>query len=243
MGFRVECGNLMLSAHALAALQEFKDEEQDRIAKFNKMSMIAQESFDLQQREANAVPEVTIDDFKEDWQLSQFWYSDETAEILARELLAGATEDTTICIVSAPSVYAALKKFPPAEIPTKHIYLLEYDMRFKVLAGSQHFDYYDYNKPLEFRTDLKGACDRILVDPPFLEKDCQVKASLTARALLRPNSPKNSVIVCTGERMKDVIAKVYPTTKFTTFTPEHKNGLSNEFGCYASFECDSWKFA
>jgi hypothetical protein len=36
-------------------------------------------------------------------------YSDETASLLARELLDGATSDMTIAVVSAPSVFIALK--------------------------------------------------------------------------------------------------------------------------------------
>ena len=38
-----------------------------------------------------------------------FKYSEETANLLARELLDGATEETTIAVVSAPSVFVALK--------------------------------------------------------------------------------------------------------------------------------------
>jgi hypothetical protein len=36
-------------------------------------------------------------------------YSDETATILAKELLRGATTETTIAVVSAPSVFVQLK--------------------------------------------------------------------------------------------------------------------------------------
>jgi hypothetical protein len=36
-------------------------------------------------------------------------YKDETANLYARQLLEGATEDTTIAIVSTPSVFVALK--------------------------------------------------------------------------------------------------------------------------------------
>ena len=28
----------------------------------------------------------------------------------------------------------------------------------------------------------------------------------------------------------------------TTFEPVHSKGLSNEFFCYANFECDRWKW-
>jgi hypothetical protein len=50
-----------------------------------------------------------MDAFTEDWNASQFWYSDETATVLARRLLDGATDDTRIAVVSAPSAFIQLK--------------------------------------------------------------------------------------------------------------------------------------
>jgi len=43
--------------------------------------------------------------FAEDWNESQFWYDDETAVTLARELLDGAGKEDVIGVVSAPSVF------------------------------------------------------------------------------------------------------------------------------------------
>ncbi|KAL3231100.1 Protein-lysine N-methyltransferase EFM5 [Nakaseomyces bracarensis] len=189
--------------------------------------------------------------FKEDWQLSQFWYNDETADKLADALLEGADEDTIIAIVSAPSVFAAIQKKDESEIPTKHIYLFEYDTRFELLAGKDHFFFYDYNKPLEFTQKLRHRVDRILIDPPFLNEDCQTKTATTAKFLLAPNDKsktksgafKHRFISCTGERMASVIKNAYPDSHITDFYPEHANGLSNEFRCYSDFEWSGWKFA
>jgi hypothetical protein len=50
-----------------------------------------------------------MDAFTEDWNASQFWYSDETAMVLARQLLQGATDESKIAVVSAPSAFIALK--------------------------------------------------------------------------------------------------------------------------------------
>lgn len=55
--------------------------------------------------------------FAEDWNESQFWYSDETALTLAEELLINAFSDAgadnegrcVIAVVSAPSVFVQLK--------------------------------------------------------------------------------------------------------------------------------------
>ena len=50
-----------------------------------------------------------MDLFTESWQDSQFWYKDETATVLAEQLLNGVTEDSKIAVVSAPSVYIQLR--------------------------------------------------------------------------------------------------------------------------------------
>lgn len=51
------------------------------------------------------------------------------------------------------------------------------------------------------------------------------------------------LIVCTGERMEALVTKLYRPqgVATTTFEPRHSKGLSNEFLCYANFECDRWK--
>lgn len=233
---------IVLSSHALAALQQFKAEEDARIKHFEELKTKSQEQFDKRQ--------VTIDAFQEDWQLSQFWYADETAAILGRALLEGADDETVIVIASAPSVYAAIKNFHPEEIPTEHIYLLEYDTRFEILAGASHFSFYDYNTPEKIPEKLRHKCHRLLIDPPFLEEECQTKSAMAASNLLvtdetaktKFGDTKFKLITSTGERMNSVVKRNYPSTEETSFLPEHKNGLSNEFRCYASFECKYWQF-
>lgn len=239
-----------LSSHALLALQQFKQEEEENRKKFELLYLQAEDDFDEQKAKEVTPVAVSIDDFKEDWQLSQFWYSDETSDIFAKELLRGADEDTVICIASAPAVYAALNRIPRSEWPTQHVYLLEYDTRFKLLAGASHFSFYDYNEPDNVPQHLRHKVDRLLIDPPFLEEDCQVKSSIAAKNLLtkdkhaktKTGDLKYKMISSTGERMRDVIKRIYPDTHITTFYPEHKNGLSNEFRCYATFEGEAWNF-
>ncbi|KAI3403145.2 hypothetical protein KGF56_004034 [Candida oxycetoniae] len=239
---------IVLSAHALSALQEFRNEEKERLEKFQSLVEASQGQFDEQKQDL-----ITIDDFKEDWQLSQFWYSDETAKTLARALLSGADKDTVVVIASAPSVFAAIKQLSLDEIPTKHIYLLEFDPRFKILAGKEHFSVYDYKKPENLPCHLRHKCHRLLIDPPFLEEECQTLSAKAAQNLLVSGAArlektisgdsKFKLISSTGERMRDIVPKLYPGLKMTTFLPEHKNGLSNEFRCYANFECPFWNFA
>ena len=44
--------------------------------------------------------------------------------------------------------------------------------------------------------------------------------------------------------MEGLINKLYRTQGIstTTFEPKHIKGLSNEFFCYANFECEKWKW-
>ena len=233
---------LTLSADTLAALQQFKTEETQRKKQFEQLFQKLEEQFERQK--------FSIDTFKEDWQLLQFWYADDTADTLARALLAGADADTVICIASAPSVYAAITRIPEKDIPTKHIYLLEYDARFSVMAGKSHFFVYDYRRPDEIPDMLRNKCHRLLIDPPFLEEQCQTKSAQAARNLLvkdqgeltQSGDKRYKLISSTGERMRDIMKKTYPETRLTSFLPQHKNGLSNEFRCYASFECAYWSY-
>ena len=48
------------------------------------------------------------------------------------------------------------------------------------------------------------------------------------------------IIVCTGERMQDLILRLYPGIRVTTFDPKHINALGNEFRCYANYQCRDW---
>jgi aspartokinase len=85
----------------------------------------------------------------------------------------------------------------------------------------------------------------MICDPPFLSEDCQTKAALTVRWLSKPMDDQYKLIVCTGERMENLITtKLYKSlgVKTTDYEPVHAKGLSNEFYCYANFECDDWKW-
>ncbi|KAI4207964.1 MAG: hypothetical protein LQ346_000301 [Caloplaca aetnensis] len=181
--------------------------------------------------------------FSEDWNTSQFWYSDETAITLAEQLLDGAAAKTSIAIVSAPSVFVQLKNLLASKLEIPKLTLLEFDQRFSVFA---EFVRYDFLSPIKLPEEMKGAYDRVLCDPPFLSTDCQTKAALTVRWLSKPRAPDFQTpgprwIACTGERMEALIHKLYPGIKTTTFQPRHaQNRLSNDFRCYANFDSPIW---
>ncbi|KAF2200551.1 N-6 adenine-specific DNA methyltransferas-like protein 2 [Delitschia confertaspora ATCC 74209] len=230
-----------LSADTLAALQGFYAERDTKQKQFEDLKAKAEKEFE---------GKLSMEAFTEDWNASQFWYNGETATILAQQLLEGATSETTIAVVSAPTAFVQIKNILAEQDPASRpqVTLLEFDERFAVF---KEFVKYDFEHPTRLPVELKGSFDRIICDPPFLSQDCQTKAALTVRWLARswtsPGSHEaNSLrfISCTGERMKNLILKLYSKIgiRTTDFEPKHAKGLSNEFRCYANFECSAWKW-
>ncbi|TPX09577.1 uncharacterized protein E0L32_009178 [Thyridium curvatum] len=243
---------LVLSSHALDALKDFYAERDAHNKKFAELQSAAEA-----RAAAGGAPQqpLSMEAFTEDWNESQFWYSDETARLLAGQLLEGAGPEDTVAVVSAPSVFVALKNLvaergPDAPAPPKMV-LLEHDNRFAVFGDE--FVFYDFVEPFKLPGNLKGAVTRIICDPPFLSEDCQTKAAMTVRWLAKPSptlssssssTSQNRLVVCTGERMEELVTRLYKSfgVRTTTYEPVHARGLSNEFYCYASFECGEWRW-
>lgn len=229
-----EDDDLVLPADTLQLLQEFKTERDARTKQFEDIKAQSERNFE------NGSAKLSMDLFEEDWNASQFWYKDETARTLARQLLDGVKGDSAIAVVSAPSVFVQLRNIISEDtVPIKpRVCLLEYDRRFEIFGSD--FVYYDFQKPLSLPPELKGRFDRVICDPPFLSEDCQTKTALTAKYLSCDNGLR--IIISTGERMETIVHKLYADigVATTTFEPQHSNGLSNEFRCYANFECSDW---
>lgn len=88
---------------------------------------------------------------------------------------------------------------------------------------------------------LKGSVDRIICDPPFLSDDCQTKMALTVRWMAKPAADVR-VIISTGERMENLVTKLYRGFGIKTTDYEPAQGLSNEFFCYANFDSEAWNW-
>jgi len=190
-----------LSAHSLAALTEF-----------------LQEQAELAQNEerGNTMPQ-------EDWNLSQFWYNENTAEKLALEALAAAGPSGRIACVSCPTLYQKLKQLQP-DCDSK---LLEYDTKFKQF-GSE-FVFYDYNEPLKIPEDFRNAFDIVVADPPFLSEECLTKTATTIKFMA-----KEKIILCTGATMEDLAERLLKV-KVCRFQPKHARNLANVFYCYSNY--------
>jgi len=201
---------LELSAHSLAALQEFLSERQ------------AQEEVEEQGEGQAAV--------KEDWQLSQFWYSASTAETLARAVVTAVGPGGRVACVSAPTLFKALKeKFPHAQAD-----LFEFDKRFSFYGPEFHF--YDYNSPLQLGDkELEHSFDLVFADPPFLSDECLTKTAVTCRLLAKEGAKQ---VLCSGAVMGELADRLLQM-KLCKFQPKHENNLANQFQCYANFDLDA----
>lgn len=184
----------------------------------------------------------------EDYQLSQFWYSEETginlanlsrelaAEILLKEttLKLESNRKAVIVCLSCPSVFKALlavERDSPLAVKVD-AFVFEFDKRFEVFG--EKFIYYDYNSPKTLPETLLGQADVILIDPPFLNRDTLEGFATTVALLQRSNETK--VLLCTGAVMlkhaKDLL-HMRPTRAKVTHA---QNRLSNPFTLYVNFE-------
>jgi 16S rRNA G966 N2-methylase RsmD len=205
-----------LSANALAALQEFYAER----------ALLEQHCLEAEKCSSSIASSDAIMMPSEDWQLSQFWYDDTTATMLAREALATAGDHGRIACISCPTLYMRLRALKPASCTA---ICLEYDERFHALFGSD-FVPYDYNDPLNLPSELHATFDIVVADPPFLSKECLSKTAVTVKWLTKKN-----ILLCTGAIMADTACEVLNVQE-CRFQPRHANNLANEFRCYANYD-------
>ncbi|GLG99395.1 Protein-lysine N-methyltransferase CG9154, partial [Gryllus bimaculatus] len=167
-----------LSSTTLAALQEFYAEQAAEEEKV-KAALL-----DPKTKDQNV--------FQADWQLSQFWYSEETASALASEAIRVTENRGKIALISCPTLYPKLKSLSPGSLVT----LLEYDKRFAVYDG---FVYYDYKDPLNLPNEFERSFDVVIADPPFLSEECLSRVSETLKFMA-----KDKIILCTGAVMQEL---------------------------------------
>lgn len=201
-----------LSAATFAALQQFYSEQEEQERKFEEAKTGIIDDVELQ----------------ENWQLSQFWYDDNTAIRLAEEAVRIAGENGRIACISAPTAYKKLREIKPEGCVAK---CLEFDERFKIYG--EDFEFYDYNNPLKLPAEWKESFDIVIADPPFLNEDCLCKTAVTVKYLA-----KDKIIVCTGAIMEDLVHKLLSANP-CVFQPKHSSGLQNEFRCYINYESEN----
>ncbi|KAE9988927.1 hypothetical protein EG328_005637 [Venturia inaequalis] len=185
-----------LSTAALTALKQFYTEKESRQKAFEDLKAVASTNFSTDSPSPSLKYPLSMEAFTEDWNASQFWYTDSTATRLATQLLQNSTPETRICVLSAPSVFLQLKnllnEWPADKARPAAITLLEFDTRFAVFGDE--FQYYDFKFPTKLPVELKARFDVIILDPPFLSEDCQAKTAVTVGTTKQNISTQESKI-------------------------------------------------
>ncbi|XP_049284112.1 protein-lysine N-methyltransferase CG9154 [Anopheles funestus] len=170
--------------------------------------------------------------FEENWQLSQFWYNEETKQKLAfivRKLQEQSGSDTfRVALLSAPSAFKHVVN------ENKQAMLFEFDERFA--SYGDNFQQYDYNKAFdpEYMDAYADQFDLIIADPPFLSEECIEKIGAIVTKITKQNA---KVILCSGAVVQEW-AKEHLGVSLCQFRPEHERNLGNEFCSYANFDLD-----
>ncbi|CAH0546014.1 unnamed protein product [Brassicogethes aeneus] len=198
-----------LSAETFLVLQDFYNEQAEK-----------------DKRLKQAVDDNLLDsvEIEEDWQLSQFWYDDNTINTLAHIALKTIGPLGKVALISCPSLYRKIKEGCG---PDQQVTVFEFDKRFSIYGADFH--YYDYNSPLELGDIRPKYYDLVIADPPFLSEECLKKTTLTMRFLTM-----EKIILCTGAKMEELAEKM--NLQKTRFAPKHKKNLANEFCCFANFD-------
>uniref|UniRef100_A0A915HKV5 Protein-lysine N-methyltransferase n=1 Tax=Romanomermis culicivorax TaxID=13658 RepID=A0A915HKV5_ROMCU len=205
----------ILSESTLLALQQFYAEKKIRDC--------------IEETDYLKVNEASENLIQEDWNLSQFWYTEKTASILAEECIKLAGSDSRIACLCSPTVFRVLFNRKSTEF---NAYLFEFDRRFEKMYG-QNFVFYDYKDcPREKCEHLRGIFDVLLIDPPFLSDECFRKVRQFVNFLSHENS---KLIVCSGAIMEDAILELFKANPCQNFRPEHVRKLGNEFYCYLNY--------
>ena len=202
-----------LSPETLAALMEFYDEK-------NK-TKIEEDGFEK------------ID---EDWELSQFWYTKETADniILLIGNYAKKHKKENIALLCAPSLYRAYLRNKD-QLEDLNFALFEFDKRFSIFG--EDFNFYDLNKPLEIDSKHHKKYDIIVADPPFLNKETIEKVSESMKLISNNESLK---IFITGLQVQEAVIGEFPDLKLREdIKIEHdKQRLQNPFGFFCSVDLE-----
>ncbi|XP_060535424.1 EEF1A lysine methyltransferase 1 [Cylas formicarius] len=196
-----------LSGHAMEALAEFYREQEERKA----VEIAADTDFV----------------FHEDWQLSQFWYDEDTIDKLSTVAVKAAGPNSKIALVSCPSLF---RKTEAKAGDNVKVTLFEYDTRFAAYGSS--FVFYDYNSPQNIPQENKHDYDLVVADPPFLSEECLTKTAVAIKFLT-----KGKIILCTGTKMAELAQKLLDV-RDKSFKPKHKSNLCNDFSCFSNLDID-----
>ncbi|XP_035909534.1 protein-lysine N-methyltransferase CG9154 [Anopheles stephensi] len=171
--------------------------------------------------------------FEENWQLSQFWYNEETKQKLS--LLVRRVQEETISEPFRVALLSAPSAFKHVVNENKQAMLFEFDERFA--SYGDNFQQYDYNRAYDtgYMDAFADQFDLIIADPPFLSEECIEKIGVIVKKISKKDA---KIVLCSGAVVQEW-AKKYLGVSLCQFRPEHERNLGNEFRSYANFDLDS----
>ncbi|KAF9042156.1 putative N6-adenine methyltransferase-domain-containing protein [Panaeolus papilionaceus] len=172
--------------------------------------------------------------FGEQWQLSQFWYSDAFSERLAKALNKLCDPSTKIAFMCCPTAFVGFQHFHNHP----NAVLMEYDERFSVLSPTQ-FVRYDLNEPDVFPESLRESFDIVVADPPYLNEKTNVKLKKTVDQIIKPSTGK--LVILSSTMVEKILHSLYDGSPIgrlrrTAMQVEHANQLGNDFAIWGSWD-------
>jgi hypothetical protein len=171
-------------------------------------------------------------DISENWQLSQFWYSEETQKFfgkLCKQLIRDFKADIRIALLSCPSLFEIINSI------ADNVKLFEFDERFqKYVANFVHYDYNLGNNE-NYLHDYANAFDLIILDPPFLSEECLRKSYQIVERIKKEDC---KIILNTGVVQKSLANEL--GLEESKYKPQHKNNLGNDFVSFANFDLNKY---
>lgn len=168
---------------------------------------------------------------------NQYWYSAYTIEKIVEDLLlqhanAVSSGKPGLCIafLSTPSIYFSLPEEARATC-----YCFDFDKKW---SSDRGFVFYDFNNPEAVPESLLGACDMVVVDPPFITRDVWEKYATTSKLLLKKGTsesgePCGKVILTTVFENADMLNELLGA-KPTAFLPSIPH-LVYQYNLYTNY--------
>lgn len=181
-----------------------------------------------------------------------FRYSDETQKVfgkIVKGLVRKYDGEISIALLSCPSLYQTVQSINRKVLVfnyfrglKSHFYFLdnvkifEFDKRFESFGAD--FQFYDYSSALDenYLIEYAESFDLVIADPPFLSEECLEKTSVLVKRLLKYDG---LIILNTGSIQRD-FAKKFLDLKESTYQPQHKNNLANEFSSFVNFDLEKY---
>ncbi|CAK4079383.1 unnamed protein product [Aphanomyces euteiches] len=168
--------------------------------------------------------------FREKEELNQYWYSQQTIQYLALEILRQTP--TAVAFLSTPTLFYACedlsKKTQDAGAARAELVLFDYD------AALPRVVHYDFHEPTNVSPGFEHHFDFVVIDPPFITEEVWTKYAMSARYLLAPHG---KLLLTTIAENASLMERLLGCT-LRRFQPSIPH-LVYQYGTYANYESEA----